>query len=181
MDPSKIKNLQEKVFANSLLMVGAGKSSAVLDTFASWLLGGFGAALALVLSNLDSVAVFLPVQSVKFSAAIFVVAAVVGVVEKYLAAVVSGAAEAAAAGREIGEKAAELDLDLSAVFQLSENAALPFMRLPLRWLLQKTAAGDLTASGRFFVRCSNVQAILVLIEAVLILGAALALVRNVAA
>ena len=113
MDTDKIKHLQEQVFANSLLTVGAGKSSAVLDSFVSWLLGGFGAALALVLSNLDSIAPFVPIEAIKSSATIFMVAVVVGVVEKYLAAIVTGGAESAAAGREIGEKPADLETRFS--------------------------------------------------------------------
>lgn len=181
MDIDKIKHLQAQVFANSLLTVGAGKSSAVLDSFVSWLLGGFGAALALILSNLDSIVPFVPIEAIKRSAAIFMVAVVVGVVEKYLAAVVTGGAESSAAGREIGEKAADLELDLSVVFQLSERAALPPMRWFLRSFLRKAAEGDLTVSGRLFTRLSNIQTFVVLAETFLILWAAVVLIRNVAA
>jgi hypothetical protein len=167
----EISHLHEQVFANSLLTLGAGKSSAALDTFSGWLLGGFGAALALLLSNLDSVRPFLPIPVVKLAAFIFIIAAVIGVAEKYLAALVSGAVEAFVVSSELGEKMGDRDiaLDFSVIFAETERAAFGPARWIVRRMFKRVRQGDLVVSGRFFSRCSQVQGILVLCEAFLIL------------
>jgi hypothetical protein len=166
----KIDHLHDKVFANSLLTLGAGKGAA-LDSFSGWLLAGFGAGLALLLSNLDSVAPYLPISTVRLAAFIFIIAAAFGVAEKYLSTLVSGAVEAFLVSSELGEKMAErdIDLDFDFIFAETERASFP----PARWIvarmLRKVREGDLVASGRFFSRCSQVQSIFVLCEAVLII------------
>lgn len=169
----EVRNLHEQVFANSLLTIGAGKSSSALDTFSGWLLGGFGAALALLLSNLDSVSPYIPIAVVKNAAFVFILAAVLGVAEKYLAAIVSGAVEGFFLGTDLGERTAEreIELDLSVVFTETERAAFRPAKWIARRMLRKFRQGDLVASGRFFSRCSQVQGILVLCEAILVIFA----------
>lgn len=170
-EQEKIEHLHDKVFANSLLTLGAGKSSAALDNFSGWLLAGFGAVLALLLSNLDSVAPYLPISTVRLAAFIFIIAAAFGVAEKYLAALLSGAVEASLVSSELGEKMADrdIDLDFAFIFAETERASFPPARWIVRRMLRKVREGDLVASGRFFSRCSQVQGVLVLCEAILII------------
>lgn len=183
MKTSEIEHLQEKVFLNSLLVAGAGKSSAAIDNFASWLLAGFGAALALLLSNMDSLTSALPLGCLKAASVFFIIAAGIGVVEKFLAVTISGAVEASEVGASIGEKAASLNLDLDITYVFSEAKAASYP--PMRWLLarmlDKAERGDLAAPGKFFTHCVQVQAVLALIEAVLILFAAATIIRSLTA
>jgi hypothetical protein len=183
VNTSEIEHLQEKVFLNSPLVAGAGKGSAAIDHFASWLLAGFGAALALLLSNLDSLATSLPLGCLRSAAIIFIVAATFGVVEKFLAVIISGAVEASGVGASIGEKAAEreVELDLAYVFSEAKAASYPPMRWLLAGMLNKAQRGDLAAPGRFFTHCTQAQSVLALIETFLILFAAATIIRSLAA
>lgn len=180
MNPDEIENLQEKYFASTLLTVGAGKSSSGLDSFASWLFAGFAGVLTFIVGNLGSVSSHLPIESLRQAASIFAVTAVPFVVQKLIATLIVGAAEAAALGREVGEKAADrkLKLNLAIVYQECERAFFP----PVSWVLQKSLAkmqrGDLTAHSRGLSKWVQVQTLLVVGEVGLIVWAAFTLIRG---
>jgi hypothetical protein len=95
------------------------------------------------------------------------------VVEKYLASLVIGAAETSALAAEAGRRLAieEIPIDFNIVFKELEAATLR----PMRWFIgrsfAKVQSGDFAASGRNFFRCVQLQGILALIVAVLILWA----------
>ena len=93
---------------------------------------------------------------------------------------VSGAVEAFSASSDLGEKMADrdIDLDFAYIFAESEKASFPLARWFLRRLLRKTAQGDLVATGKFYARCAQVQGALVLVESILILVAAYAIVES---
>lgn len=136
--------------------------------------GADGATLRQLLNgNLADVAPYLSVGTVKCAAVLFLLATGLTVVEKYLASIIVGAAETAAHAAEIGRRLAddEIDIDFSVVFREFEAATLP----PMRWFvgrsISKVEKGDFAASGRNFVRCAQVQGLLALIIAVLILWA----------
>jgi hypothetical protein len=173
MTDHPIEHLQEKVLAGSLLTASAGKAAAVVDTFVSWLVAAAGAALALLIGSLSDIAPYLPVKTVKCAAVLFLIAAGLTVVEKYLASIVVGAAEAAAHAAEIGRRMADEDveLDFSIVLKEFETATLP----PMRWLVgrsfAKVQSGDFAASGRNFARCAQVQGMLALVIAIIVLSA----------
>jgi hypothetical protein len=67
----------------------AGDLSAKLDTFAAWLLAGFWAAVALLLTS-HEVSVLVPAASIRYGAKLFLAAVRVTVVEKYLSIIVAG-------------------------------------------------------------------------------------------
>lgn len=181
MKSSEIDHLQEKVFLNSLLLAGAGKSSAAIDSFSNWLLGGFGAALALLISNFDSLKSSLPLGSLKVGLVLFVIAAGLGVLQKFLAAMVSGAVEASQVGAAIGEKAAEFELDMEFVFRGAREASYAPTRWLLSRMLEKAERGDLAAPGKFFTRCSQFQGVLAVLETALILSASAFIVWSLTA
>lgn len=77
-------HVHERVIAGALISEIAGKMSQRLDTFATWLLAGFGAAVALMLVNHEALTL-LPVATVRAGLKLFVWAVIVTVIQKYLA------------------------------------------------------------------------------------------------
>lgn len=175
-----IPHLQEKVLAGNLLTAGAAKASAALDSFASWLLGGFGAALALVLSSDAALGKYVLEEDLRCAGVLFLWAATLTIVEKYLAAVISGAAETASLAAEAGRRLADdgVEVDFLVVFQELQSAVV----WPARWFVvrshEKALRGDFASSGKNFLRCAQAQGLLVLTSAVLLLIAIGVLVRG---
>lgn len=173
MNSGPIEHLQEKVVAGSLLTSGAGKAAAVIDSFVSWLLAGFGAALALLIGNIAEVIKYVRLETIKNASVLFLVSTALTIVEKYLASRVIGAAESASIAAEVGRRLADedIEIDFSVVFGELRKATLP----PMRWLvargLDKVEKGDFAASGRSFARQAQFQALLSLIVAGLVLWA----------
>lgn len=179
MQPSE--HIHEKVLASALLSEGVGRSSRALDSFASWLLGAFGAALALIVSNISELTRHLPLSAVKCAGAIFVGAAVLAVLEKYIAAILSAAAKASAVGRALGEEFAVEELDFSVVFAEARRAAFPLLSWFVARSFRKVEHGDLTAAARNLTRWAQIQGLLVFAEALLLLWAALVVFRELVA
>ncbi len=168
---SDTEDVHEKVLASALLSEAAGKCSASLDSFSSWLLGGFAAALVFLISNVGSLQAHLPVIALRAAGRLFLIAVVLGLVEKYIATVLRGAAEASAAGREIGEKFAEFDLDFKIVFGELEKAMFPPLKWFVRRSLAKAQSGDFAASARSFVKWAQIQGFVVVVQAAVLLWA----------
>lgn len=173
MTDEPIQHLQEKVLAGNLLTSGAGKAAVVIDRFVSWLLAAFGAALALLVGNLADLVSYMPVSTLQHASALFLIAAGLTVIEKYLASMLIGAAETYAHAVEVGKRLAddEIEIDFSIVFRELETATL----LPMRWFVGRSLAkvkdGDFAASGRNFARCAQIQGLLALAVAGLVLWA----------
>ena len=180
MTTGDVPHLQEKVLAGSLLTAGAGKASAALDSFASWLLAGFGAALVLVISSDSTIGKYVSEQDLKCAGVLFLWAAALTVIEKYLSALIVGAAETAAQAAEAGRRLADenVEINFSIVFQELQSAVV----WPARWFVTRSQAkvlrGDFASSGRNLLRCAQAQGFLVLVTAVLLLAAVGTLIRG---
>jgi hypothetical protein len=177
-----IEHLQEKAFASALLTLGAGKSSAAVDSFSGWLLAGFAAVLTFLLGNLDSFGPYLQIATLRDAAYIFVAAIVPAVLAKVISVVVVGATEAAALGREVGKAASDqgIDLDFSVALRECEKAFFPPMNRLIKRSFKKMEHGDLAASARGLTKWAQVQTLLVLLEVCLVLWAAIVLIRGLA-
>jgi hypothetical protein len=181
--PTKvIEHLQEKFLASTLLTVGAGKSSAALDSFAGWLLAGFAAVLTFLLGHLDSLGKYLSAGSIRHAAYIFIGAMAAVVVEKAISVIVVGSAEASAIGREVGKATSDqrIELDLPVALRECEKAFFPPGNKLFRRSLAKMEAGDLAAYARGLTKVSQVQSVFVLIEVGFIIWAAIVLIRGIA-
>ena len=162
---------QSLVIAAAMIADVAGRVSGKFDTFATWLLAAFGAALALLLSSHDALAM-LPLANVRGLGQLFLWAVVVTVVEKYVAIIVSGGAEASASGRALvlehlkgrRERGQSTELD----FRIFSDAMMKSLFRPGRWIaarsIRKVMSGDLTAGSRQQLKLAQVQGMLVLIE-----------------
>ena len=171
-----VDHVHEKVMASAALTEIAGKVSKSFDSFASWLLAGFGGALALLLANHETL-VLVPVATLRFGAMLFLCATILTVVEKYLAIIVIAAAEAAPFGRQLFQDHARLmeahglepDLDVQVFIYELKKAIFPSARWVLTRMLAKTVAGDFAAFSRVLVGVAQFQGLLVVLEVVLFL------------
>jgi hypothetical protein len=178
MKPSE---MQAAIFAGQLLTLATQKVSSSFDTFSGWLVAGFGAALALFIANSDSVSTFVSTRSVKSAAFLFLASAVLAVAAKLLAAFIAAgttaAVEAAQLGRDLAER--EVEIDLARLFAETEKALFWPAKLLARRAFAKAQRGDYAGPGRMYTKVAQLQALAVIIQAVLSFVAALVIVRGI--
>ena len=92
------KGVQSVALAGVLMADLAGNLCAKFDTFATWLLAGFGAAVALLLTSHEALAVVSP-ATIRYGAKLFLAAVFVTVIEKYLSIIVAAGSEGPAFSR----------------------------------------------------------------------------------
>lgn len=161
--------------ARQLLYLSSAKSSAVVDSFLSWLLAGTGAALGLVVSNLSDLDSYISKPSVACAALLFLAAAFPAVLQKYISSVVVGSGEAVEKAAELAEKASVTynDLDFSIIQSEMQKSTLPTTRL-LKWLARKVFKDPELA--RNIARVAQIQWLLAIISTMLLLASISALV-----
>ena len=161
--PKTEENILEKIAVNKMLLLMAKHTSASLDKFSGWLLAGFGAAFALVLTNIESVENFIQLTNIHSGISLFLVALFFGVIQKWLSAIIGSSYEASIEGEEIGKKLAESKENANIEFLLNEIINSTFY--PAKWLISwqfnKVKNGDLSASGRMLGTLSQIQSYLV--------------------
>lgn len=166
-----IPNIHEQVLVNHLRSEMNGRASAILDSFSGWLLGGFGATSALLVSQYNSVSKHLAPDTVRAFLFLFIWSLVFGIIQKYLSMIIVVHSQGAAIGRNLGEKTSEksIDLDFEVVLAELERSVL----YPARWFVSRGFAklrnGDLVSSTRFYSWLLQVQGIFAVLQAILIL------------
>lgn len=179
MTPSET---QANIFAGQLLIVATQKVSSSFDTFSGWLAAGFGAALALFIANLDSISKFASMGSIKCASLLFLVSAVLAVINKLLASFIAAGTTAAIEGAALGKDLAErqVQIDITTLFAETEKALF----WPGSWFARrafaKAQSGDFAGPGRMYTKAAQLQALAVIIQAVLSLAAAVSIVRGLA-
>jgi hypothetical protein len=168
---NEIKNLHEQVFVNNLRAEMNGKACAIIDSFSGWLLSGFAASSALLVSQYDSVSKHLVASTIQAFLFLFLWSLIFGIIQKYLAVLVMAHSQGSSVGRDLGEKAAKrsIKLDFEIILSEMEKTILP----PARWLVSrsynKLKNGDLVSSTRNFSRLLQIQGMLAIIQAILML------------
>jgi hypothetical protein len=164
-------NAQAVLLSGAAMAHFAGNLSAKFDTFATWLLAGFGGAVALLLTSHEVNALVAP-STVRYGAELFLAAVCVTVVEKYISIIVAGGSEGAEFSRTAFEdhfKARrEQNLPLNFNLQMFIAEFLRPIFKPALWFgffaLRKIAAGDLNAGVRQLVIMSQIQGALLFLE-----------------
>jgi hypothetical protein len=158
-----------QLIVGTMLLAAAGKASRALDTFGTWLLAGFGAAVALLLTNHDTLAL-IPSAASRGEIRLFLFAVVLAVIQKYVAIIVTMADEGSTLGREIVTphlgRGAQIDPDMIT------SEVLRGLYGPQRWIVRKMFAkskGDFAAAPRAFMKMAQVQGLLVVLEVALFL------------
>jgi hypothetical protein len=173
---------QANILAGQLLIVATQKISSSFDVFSGWLATGFGAALALFIANLGTVSKFTTLGTIKCASLLFLISAGLAVVGKLLASfIAAGSAasiEGAALGRDLAER--QVQIDVTTFFAETEKALF----WPGSWFAHraftKAQSGDFAGPGRMYTKVAQIQAFVVILQALLSLAAAVAIVRGLA-
>ena len=166
-------DMHEQIFVSSLLNETSGKASSLLDTFSGWLLGGFGAAAIIMVSQYDSISKHINPKSIHDFLLLFVWALVLGVIQKYIAVAVISASQGAAVGREMGDVASSKSIPLNpeTIISLIETAIIHPGRWFARRSFDKVKKGDFVSGARNYSRLMQVQGILGLVQTAITLYA----------
>jgi hypothetical protein len=173
IDPRALRTM---LFTSKLLLTSAQNLSDSVDSFSGWIIGGFGAVIALLLSNIDKLRGIIGVSTMRHAASIYIAAAILGVIGKVLALMVASATKGIsdATALAYGAEAEGIDLDLYR--ETAQRALLPHSLWMLKKLQMKAFPGefigDLHYVDRFWFKCAQTQALIALIEAILVLVAA---------
>lgn len=165
--------MHERITAGRLLITTAGQISMQLDSFCSWLLLGVGGAYALIFSNLDSLQFLVSSSSLQTSLLLLLVAIVLGVLQRWLAAIVASNVAASEKAEKLGSELAErnLQIDFRIVFQEVEKGLHFPSNLIARRSFEKVLGGDFAASGRLTAGISQLQSLFVLVLVGLVVAA----------
>jgi hypothetical protein len=169
-------DLQSLGIAAALIADMSGKLSSKFDTFATWLLAGFGAAVVLLLTN-DKTAALVSPPAIRLCAILFGWAVVATVIEKVLALVVSSGSDTAASARMLILDHMKLRRELGQTPDLDIAVIAEEIMRPMFWparsfasgQIRKSLNGDLTAGARPLMRYGQMQGFLVVAEVLLFL------------
>jgi len=144
-----------------------------MGSFGTWLLVGVGATYSLVLANLASVQQFVSLGSVRSGLLLLLTAVVLGVLQRWLGAIVGASSAAAEKADKIGRDLADQDinLDFQVLFREMERGTY----YPAKWIVKhsfsKVMAGDIAASGRMSASIAQIQSFLVLAQVAVAIAA----------
>lgn len=163
--------ISERTAAQKTLIAATRRVGDALPPFSTWLMGGSGAALALVVANIETVSKFIEITHIRFGLIVFLLGLAVAVVATYISTIVKAALGAQedgeALGKEIGSTTKQFDLLL--YMTEYERGLFP----PIRWIAQssmkKAIRGDVVAGARMLAKLSQVQALLVACQSLLAL------------
>lgn len=166
---ASLKRLNAQLLAASTLMASSAALSKLVDSFGVWLLAGFGAAVALLLANLDAVEpIYLPAKALGEVLMLLLWALGLAVLQRYLGIGVQAGAETFE--RTLGRIGR---VDATTIDWPTFNAEIaraypPPWRWVTRWAQRRAEAGDATVAARLVARLAVVQGLLVLAEVAVI-------------
>jgi hypothetical protein len=166
-------SLDEKTAAQQALIAATRRVGEALPAFSTWLLGGLGAAFALVVANIEKVSRFIEITHIRFGLVVFLISLGIAVLATYLSTIVKAALGAQEDGEALGKRmaASPCGFDVSLFMSEYERGLLP----PIRWMarssMNKAKAGDIVAGARMIAKLSQVQALLVAGQSILALVA----------
>lgn len=168
------------------MSVGAGRLSKGFDSFACWLLAGFGAAVVICIGK-DSTTGLLTAWVLRMVVKCFFGAAVAVVIQKYLSLVIVGASEAGEHARtamneareQATAKGIEAEIDLQAFMDHLLAGLAPPVRGLVRHFLSKDQEALLVRRGIGLYKLAQFQGALLLTEIILFLVAVGTVARNI--
>jgi hypothetical protein len=164
------QNPREQALAFAVLIAAAGKASAALDRFSTWLLAGYAATVALLVSRPVGSRPELPGETMKDFLLMFLMVAGLGVVAKFLSIVIVSASEAAAVGREYGLHAVKESGPINIEAFVAEY--LRVLPRPMLWVvrpsMKRLLQGDLLQGAKFFLSAAQVQALFIALQVAVI-------------
>jgi len=106
-----------------------------MGSFGTWLLVGVGATYSLVLANLASVQQFVSLGSVRSGLLLLLTAVVLGVLQRWLGAIVGASSAAAEKADKIGRDL-DINLDFQVLFREMERGTY----YPAKWIVKPPPA-----------------------------------------
>jgi len=172
-DTSPQANLSTQIYGAKALYLMAGTVSRELATFSSWMIAGAGAIFALALNGVDKLGAFLTTANIGGSIRLFLIAAVLNVLQRWGAAMIAGST---AVATELANAPMPDDIEMAELLRLLEKSTPWPMRSWVRRVIKKTMAGDFLVGARMNVHLSHVQSTLLLLQFLLVFVAAWRLV-----
>ncbi|WP_373033471.1 hypothetical protein [Sulfurovum sp.] len=168
-----IKNIHDQNFVNVMRAKTNECVSPIIDHFSSWLIGGFSAAAALLVSQYNSVSAHVNISVIQDFLLLLMAALVLAAIQKFISSLVISNAKASIMGLELGKNASEsnIELDFKFIFDEIERSIFPISRWFVRRSLRKVLAGDLVANSRNSVRLLQVQGLITLAQVLVTLCA----------
>jgi hypothetical protein len=166
--------IDARTAAGLSLVAAASKVNEALSSFSGWLMAGIGVAFSLLLANVEKVSDFVFASHIRYALLLLLVCLVISVFARLLSALVSSALGSHEAGAVLAKEIASSGqpFDVSLYIAEFERGLFPFQRWLARKTLEKAKSGDSVAGARLISKLSQVQAMLVLLEASLVIVAA---------
>lgn len=160
-----VPHFPEQLLACRSLILSAKNASDSMEKFVQWMLAGFGAGLTFLVANLSRVQTHLDFQHVKTAGVLFLWAAALGVVQRYLAMMIKTGADAFLEA----EKAPAQSVDLARYFIIYIGNLSPSLRCAGAWAASNFLRGEITATGRWLSVAAYFQCWLGAVSAALLL------------
>jgi hypothetical protein len=160
----------EQNAAGSALTAMADVTSANVRQFSGWMLGGFGAAIALIVANLGEVAKYFCPESMFNAVVWFIAATFLTLFGRYLSLIVQSSTDSWAAIRlaiERGLDGTDNHLNIEQTLRLiAAGTTLSTQRWLFKLGLEKISEGDYTFSARVAAKASQWQSFLMILQVI---------------
>lgn len=173
-------NINESMLIGKTLSLLALGTTVSLEKFSSWLLAGFGATFALILSNIETVSNFISVENIKTGVILYLIALGLGVLQRWLGAGILGASSVSKEVEVLGANAPK-DINIYNVLTEIENITFYPQKWLVRYQFNKVRNNDFAAPGRMQARMAQIQGILVLVQGVLVISSIVVMVQGISA
>ncbi|WP_054773457.1 hypothetical protein [Methylogaea oryzae] len=154
-DSSTPPKLYEGIYAGKVLAVMAATINTEHSAFSSWMVAGFGAAIGLLIANVDKVAPYISPTAIGVSTKLFLFAVMLNVLQRYLGAIIAGSV---ATAKEVESIPVTTTFDVNVVLNEIERSTLWPMRPLVRWSNRRILAGDIAFGGRLNAWMAQVEA-----------------------
>jgi len=153
MSEFQIPHITEQMLASRALVSGARNASEGMDKFVHWVLAGFAAGITYLLGQSQ-----IPFATLRPVASLFLVAALIGVLQRYLAMIVGIGATSFQEGEKLHDNKTPVDV---ARFFIIYIQALPTLnRWAGAWAAKRFIEGNLTAAAKGIFNMAVIQCFL---------------------
>jgi hypothetical protein len=169
MSDASAPKINESIYAGKALAVMAAAINSEHSSFSSWMVAGFGAAIGLLIANVEKVAPYISPSAIGSSTKLFLVAVILNVIQRYLGAIIAGSV---ATGKEVESIPVATALDLQVILNEIEQSTLWPMRFMVRKSNNRIRAGDIAFASRLNAWMAQIVGWLVLVQMVVVIAAA---------
>lgn len=161
--------INERTAAQRTLVAATRCVGDALPPFSTWLIGGSGAALSLVVANIETVSKFIEITHIRFSLVVFIFSLAVAVLATYISTIVKASLAAQEDGEKLGKEIRDTTkhFDLALYMAEYERGLMPPARWIARAAMNKAMRGDIAAGARMVAKLSQIHALLVACQSLL--------------